>query len=218
MFIGHFGVGLAAKKAAPAVSLGTLVLSVQLLDLIWPVLLILGVEHVRITPGITAFNPMDFYDYPISHSLLTVVCWGVLFGGIYYAIRRYARGAWILAAGVVSHWLLDFVAHRPDLPITPWMTTNVGLGLWNSVPATMIIEFLLFAAGIFLYTRATVPKDRTGTIAFWAFSGFLVIFWLASILGPPPPDQRMLGWGGLALWLFVPWGYWIDRHRASRTN
>jgi hypothetical protein len=218
MFVGHFAIGLAAKKAAPKTSLGTLILSVQLLDLLWPILLLLGVEHVRIQPGITAFTPFDFYDYPISHSLLTVLLWGMLFGIVYYGIRRYARGAWILVAGVLSHWILDFITHRPDLPIIPWQNAYVGLGLWNSVPATFIIESLLFGVGVFVYARTTRATDRTGNIAFWGFVGFLTVFWVVDAFGPPPTDGPAIAWGSLALWLFVPWGYWIDRHRASRTG
>ncbi len=216
MFIGHYAVGLAAKKIAPKVSLGTLVLSVQLLDLLWPVFLVLGIEHVRIDPGNTAFTPLDFYDYPISHSLVTVIGWGALFGCVYFVIRHSVRGAWILAAGVVSHWILDVISHRPDMPLAPGVSAHVGLGLWNSVPATMAVEGLLFFAGVLIYVRATSPVDRTGRIAFWSFVGSLFVFWLLNIFGPPPPDATSLGWAGLALWLFVPWGYWIDRHRKVR--
>ena len=216
MFIGHFAVGFAAKRAAPKVSLGTLILSVQLLDLLWPIFLVLGIEHVRIDPGNTAFTPLDFYDYPISHSLLTAVGWGALLGIAYFAIRRSSRGAWILTAGVVSHWVLDVLSHRPDMPLAPGIAAYVGLGLWNSVAATMIVEALLFAAGVFLYARTTVALDRTGAGAFWALVGFLVVFWVISIFSPPPPDVKAIGWAGLAIWLFVPWGYWIDRHRRMR--
>lgn len=216
MFIGHFAVGMAAKRVAPKVSLGTLVFSVQFLDLLWPIFVILGIEHVRIEPGNTAFTPLDFYDYPISHSLLTVLGWSALVGIVYFTVRRYARGAWILAAGVFSHWVLDLIAHRPDLPLSPGATSYFGLGLWNSVPATMIVEGLLFALGVFFYLRSTAPANRTGTVAFWAFVGVLGLIWLANIFGPPPPDVNALGWGGLLLWLFVPWGYWIDRHRKVR--
>ncbi len=218
MFIGHFAVGLAAKKAAPRVSLGTLVLSVQLLDLLWPIFLLLGIEHVRIDPGNTAFTPFDFYDYPISHSLMTVIGWGALLGFVYFVIRRYARGAWILAAGVLSHWILDAITHRPDMPLAPGVAAFVGLGLWNSVAATMIVEASLFILGVFIYARITSAVDRTGQIALWMFVGFLVMFWLLSIFGPPPPDVRSIGWGSLALWIFVPWGYWIDHHRTLRTG
>lgn len=213
MFIGHFAVGFAAKKAAPKTSLGTLILSVQLLDLLWPILLILGIEHVHIQPGNTAFTPLDFYDYPISHSLLAVIAWGALFGILYYALQRYTRGAWIVAAGVVSHWILDYVTHRPDLPLMPGQTTYVGLGLWNSVLATLIVEGFLFALGVFLYVRTTEATDRIGRIAFWTLVVLLALLWIGNAFGSAPPSEDVLGWIGLATWLFVPWGYWIDRHR-----
>ncbi len=128
MFIGHFAVGFAAKRVAPRVSLGTLVLSVQLLDLIWPIFLILGIEHVRIDPGNTAFTPLDFYDYPISHSLVTAIGWGALVGIVYFVLRRYALGAWVLAAGVVSHWVLDVISHRADMRPVPEVPVFVEPG------------------------------------------------------------------------------------------
>ena len=129
MFIGHYAVALGAKKAAPRVSLGTLLLASQFIDLLWPIFLLLGLEHVRIAPGNTVFTPLDFYDYPISHSLLAVLGWSVGFGLVYYAVRRSGRNALILGAIVLSHWVLDFISHRPDLPLIPGMETRVGLGL-----------------------------------------------------------------------------------------
>ena len=123
MFIGHFAVALGAKKAAPKVSLGTLIMAAQFVDLLWPIFLLLGIEHVRINPGDTAYTPLDFYDYPVSHSLLTGIGWAIVFGAVYYAIRRSARNAWILAACVLSHWLLDLIVHRPDLPLVPGVKT-----------------------------------------------------------------------------------------------
>lgn len=215
MFIGHVAVGLAAKKAAPRVSLGTFVLAAELPDLLWPLFLIAGIEHVRIDPGNTAFTPLEFYDYPVSHSLLTVIGWGTLLGVLYCWIRRYARGAWVLAAVVVSHWVLDAISHRADMPLVPGAEALVGLGLWKSVPASLIVEASLFILGVIVYTRATVAADRTGRISFWAFVGSLSLFWLLSAFGPPPPDVESVNWGSLAVWLFVPWAYWIDRHRAS---
>ena len=127
MFIGHFGGALAAKKAAPRTSLGTLILAAQFIDLLWPIFLLLGLEHVRIAPGITKVSPFDFYDYPISHSLLMVVVWSVVLGGLYYAFRQYPRGAWIIALAVLSHWVLDFIVHWPDLPLWPG-GPRAGLG------------------------------------------------------------------------------------------
>ena len=107
MFIGHFGVALAAKKVAPKTSLGTLILASQFADLLWPFLLLVGIEHVEIVPGITKVSPFDFTDYPFSHSLLMLFFWSLLVGGIYYALRRYQRGAFVIGAAVISHWILD---------------------------------------------------------------------------------------------------------------
>ena len=214
MFIGHFGVGFGAKAAAPRVSLGTLLLAAQFVDLLWPLFVLLGVERVRIDPGNTAVTPLDFVSYPVTHSLLTGVGWAVLVGGAYLATRRRLRGAAVVAAAVVSHWVLDWVSHRPDLPIVPG-GSKVGLGLWNSVPATVVVESLIFAAGIALYLRATCARDRVGHWALWALVAFLAIAYAGNLAGPPPPSVKALGWVGLATWLFVPWGYWIDRHREA---
>jgi hypothetical protein len=213
MFIGHYAVALAAKKAAPKVSLGTLFLSAQFIDLLWPLFLLLGLEHVRIDPGNTAFTPLDFYDYPISHSLLAVIGWSLGVGLIYFIARRYTRGALILGACVVSHWLLDAVTHRPDLPLFPGGKTHIGLGLWNSFTASVVVEVTLFVVGIILYTRSTTARDRTGRYAFWALVIFLSIIWVSNMLSPPPPNETAIAIASLSLWLIVPWAYWIDRHR-----
>ncbi len=213
MFIGHISVALGAKKVAPKISLGTLIMSTQFVDLLWPIFLILGVEHVRINPGDTAVTPLDFYDYPISHSLVTAIGWSVLFGLVYFGVKKYKIGAIVVGLGVFSHWILDFISHRPDLPIAPGVHAFLGLGLWHSLPATMIVEGLMFVVGIVLYLRSTTPIDRIGTYAFWAFIAFLTIVWLGNTFGPPPPDVNALGYVGLSLWLLVAWAYWIDRHR-----
>ena len=136
MFIGHYGVALAAKRIAPRTSLALLVLAAQFLDLIWPIFLLLGFEHVRVVPGITRVQPFEFYDYPFSHSLTMALRWAVAVGLIYYLARRYVRGTWVVTVLVVSHWVLDFVSHRPDLPLWPG-GPKVGLGLWNSWAASI---------------------------------------------------------------------------------
>jgi len=214
MFIGHFAVGLAGRRLTPRVSLGTWFLSVQWLDLVWPLLLVAGLEHVRIDPGNTAMTPLDFYDYPITHSLAAALVWSLLFALIYYARRRDRAAAALLGAGVLSHWLLDAIVHRPDLPLWPG-GPMVGLGLWQSVPLTVTIETAMFAAGVFVYARATRPLDRTGRIALWSLVGFLYAIYLANVFGPPPPSIGALEGAGLAMWLLVPWAYWIDRHREG---
>ena len=216
MFLGHFGVGFGAKTAAPKTSLGTLLLASQLIDLLWPTLLLVGVERVAITPGITRVVPLDFTHYPISHSLAAVLLWAVLFGVAYQALRRYPRGALVCGLAVVSHWLLDLLTHRPDLPLSPGSDARVGLGLWGSLPATLLVELAVFAVGVFLYLRTTRASDRTGSIALWALVGFLLVIYAGNILGPPPPSVSAIAWLGQAQWLLVAWGYWIDRHRRAQ--
>ncbi len=212
MFIGHHAVGFASKRLAPRVSLGWLMAAPILLDLIWPILLLLGVEHVRVQPGNTAFTPLDFYDYPWTHSLVTSIGWGILFGGIYWLRHRDARAAAVLAAGVVSHWVFDWLVHRPDLPLWPHGPKE-GLGIWNSVPATIAIESLLFVAGVALYARGTRSRDRIGSIGLWSFVAFLAIVDVANITGPPPPSARAVAIVSLLMWLFPLWCAWFDRHR-----
>src|SRR5882672_1710947 len=161
MFIGHFALGFAAKRAAPRLSVAALFAAAQLADLIWPFLLAAGVEQVRIQPGITAFTPLDFISYPYSHSLLALVLWGLLFGGACAVVVRDRRVMLVVAALVVSHWVLDWITHRPDLPLYPG-SAKVGLGLWNSVPATVVVESAMFAVGVWLYARATRATDVIG--------------------------------------------------------
>lgn len=215
MFVGHFAVSLASKKPAPQVSLGTLFIAAQFLDLIWPIFLVLGIESVKIVPGDTVFTPLDLHDYPISHSLLTVLGWSALFGGVYYAMKRSMRAAIILGVAVFSHWLLDFITHRPDMPLYPGSATYVGLGLWNSFAGTLMVEGLLFAGAVLIYVRSTKALDKTGNYAFWALIGFLVVMYFGNAFGPPPPDEKSLSYVALLQWIFVPWMYWIDRHRTN---
>lgn len=214
MFLGHFAVALGAKKAAPRISLGTLVFAAQFADLIWPVLLLLGLEQVRIVPGITRVTPLDFVSYPYSHSLAAQVLWGAALGSVLFAIRRSLRNAAVLAVCVPSHWLLDYIAHRPDMPVLPG-GPRYGLGLWNSLPGTLAVELILFAAGIALYLTATRAKDGTGRYALWSFLILLLLVYLGSLAGPPPPSVPVLAMSALAMWLTVPWAAWTDRHRSA---
>ena len=215
MFLGHYAVGLAAKKAAPAVSLGMLFLAAQFADLLWPTLLLLGVERVAIDPGNTVVTPLHFISYPVSHSLVAIAFWTSAFAMAYALIDRSLRGAVVLGSLVLSHWLLDLLMHAPDLPIVPG-GIKVGLGLWNSVPATLVVEFGLLALGTWIYTRVTVAKNRTGTFAFWGLVGFLAAVQLANMFGPPPPSEGAIAVAGHAMWLLVVWGWWIDRNRVAR--
>lgn len=214
MFIGHYAVALAAKRTAPSVSLGTLLLASQLMDLLFPVLVLLGIERVRILPGNTAVSPLDFSSYPFSHSLLAAILLSVAFGMIYYSVRRSRRGAWVLAALVLLHWVLDLISHPPDLQLFPGSGVRVGLGLWHSVAATIVIEGGLFAAGLLIYTRSTKPIDRKGSYGFWLFLLLLIVLYAGNLFGPPPPDPHTLAWVSFSQWIFIAWAYWFDAHRT----
>ena len=219
MFLGHFAAGLAAKRVAPRASLGTLVAAAQLADLLWPVFLLVHAEHVLIRPGATAAMPLVFLSYPYSHSLLALLVWGALFAAGYAVVRRSGWTApLVVFALVLSHWVLDWVLHVPDMPLTLTGPVRLGLGVWRSLPLSLALELLTFAAGAAVYLRATTPRDRIGRIGFAALLGFLLLVYLASVFGPPPPSDRAIAWSGIATWLLVLWAAWVDRHRAPRAR
>jgi hypothetical protein len=213
MFVGHFATAYAAKRLVPRVSLGTLFAAAQLPDLVWPWLLLAGVEDATIAPGDTAFTPLRFDRYPLSHSLLTVAAWGAAFGAVHFWRRRRSRDALVLAALAVGHWVLDFVSHRPDMPLWPG-GPRLGLGLWNSVPATIVTELAMLAAGLWLALSATRGRDRFGRWGFTGLAALLLLVYAANVTSPPPPSIEVVGWvgviGGL---LLVVLAAWVDRHR-----
>ena len=214
MFIGHFAVAFAAKKIAPKASLGTLVFAAVFLDAVWPVLVLLGIERFRIVPGYTAINPFEFQHYPWSHSLLMTLVWALVFASVYLGFKGDRAGAIWVGIVVASHWLLDFVTHRPDLPLYPGGGERLGLALWNSLPATFAVEGAMFALAIVLYVRLTRAKDRVGMIAWWTLVALLLALYLPGPWSPPPPSENAVAIVGVAaLLIFVPWAYWIDRHR-----
>ena len=215
MFIGHFGAGLAAKRFTPYTSLGTLVVGVQLLDLLWPTFLMLGVERVRIDPGNTAVTPLAFEYYPWTHSLAMALVWAAVAAGAYALFRRDARSASIVGAAVLSHWVLDLVTHRPDLPLWPPSGPVVGLGLWNSMSGTVAAEGVLYIVGLRLYTTDTEPADPVGRYALAAFAVTLPLIYAGNLLAPPPPSAEAIAVVGQGQWLLVLWAVWVDRHRIA---
>ncbi len=216
MFIGHFAVGFAAKRFAPRASLGWLLAAPMLLDLIWPLFVLMGLEVVRIDPGNTAFTPLDFVSYPWSHSLLMALLWAALLGGLYHWKTRYLPGSIAIALGVASHWALDFISHRPDMPLAPGSATKVGLRLWNNVAATVAVEVIMLAAGVALYIGATKAVTRAGSLGFWAFLALLGFLYAGAVHGDPPPNVTVLAVSALSGWLAVWWAAWFDRNRVPR--
>lgn len=215
MLLGHFGVALAAKRAAPRASLGWLQLAAQFLDELWPILVLSGVETVRVVPGLMAASPLDFVSYPWSHSLLMAIVWSVLLGALYASWRKYRRGGIVVGVLVLSHWILDLPMHRPDLPLWPGASSpRVGLGLWNSLLLSILVEVALFVAGVVLYERSTRAIDRIGRWGLYAMVATISLVYIGGIWSPPPADGRAVAAGALGLWLFVPWAWWVDRHRV----
>ena len=215
MFIGHYAVAFAAKRHAATVSLGTLFLACQLADLVWPTLVMLGIERVEIDPGNTIMTPLNFAFYPYSHSLIAAVGWSAALGLLYWALTRARKGIVIVVALVAfSHWILDAITHRPDLPLALGDSPMIGLGLWNMPVIGIGLELLLFGGAVWYYIRHTRATNRKGSIGLWSLVAFLLVIYVANILGPPPPSAMAVAWSAQALWLLVPWGYWIDRHRT----
>jgi hypothetical protein len=217
MLVGHFAVGLGAKPIAPRVSVGTLMLAAVVADLLFWAFVLLGVEHVRVSPGITATNALDLYDIPLSHSLAMDAVWAVLLGGSYFLRHRSARGAWVLAAVVLSHWVLDFVSHRPDMPLAPGLHTYLGLRLYNSRIGIFIVEGVLWVVGVVIYAQATRAKNRAGLFGFWLVVALLTLLWISTLNGSPPSNLRVAGISSLIFFsCVVVWAYWMDRVRSIK--
>jgi membrane-bound metal-dependent hydrolase YbcI (DUF457 family) len=215
MFIGHFGLALAAKKASPSNNLGTSIMAAQFLDLIWPVLTLAGLEKFSIEPGITKLTPLNFEHYPYSHSLIASTLLGIIFGVIYFMIRKDRTNAIVYGVLVISHWVLDFITHRPDLPITFTSENKFGMGLWNYPAVSIIIESLIFIAGIYLYFNKSVAENKKGKWLPLTIVILLALFFVMNIIGPPPPSTSAVSYSALLLWLFVGLGYWADLNRRS---
>lgn len=213
MFIGHFAVGLAAKRAVPRLSLAALFAGAQLADIIWPVLVAFGVERVRIDPGNTAFTPLDFVSYPYSHSLALLAVWGVMFGWIVTVATGVRRAFGVIVALVLSHWVLDWVTHRPDMPLYPG-SAKYGLGLWRSVPGTLVVEVVMFLAGLAIYFATTRPRDAIGRWGFGLLAATLLIIYVANVTNPAPPSVEAIWIAAIAgAVLITVWAWWVDRHR-----
>jgi hypothetical protein len=215
MFVGHLAAALGAKKVTPELPLGVAVAATFGLDLLWPLLLLTGLETVRLSPGDTAFTQLAFESYPWSHSLAMVGVWAALSASVAARGWRSWRVGGVVGSLVASHWLLDVVTHRPDLPLWPGGPV-VGLGLWHSIPGTLVVEGTLLGLGLWLYTRTSTARDRTGRLAFSSLVGLCTVIWATQPWTPLPASASAVAWGALVLWLLPPWSQWADRHRRIR--
>jgi hypothetical protein len=211
MFVGHLAVALAAKRAAPAAGLVWLMAAETKLDLVWPVFVLIGIEHVRVVPGATAFTPLVFDSYPWSHSLVMAIGWGVVLAML-ARWRGVRASAVMLVALVVSHWVLDFATHAPDMPLWPGPSPRFGLGLWYSIPLTLVVEGAMWAAAIVVFV--TMRPAAKGRVAFWSLVAVVTIIWITGPWSPPPPSTRALGWFALIGWILLPWAALADRGAA----
>ncbi len=215
MFVGHFAVGLLAKKNEDQPSLAMMFIAVQLLDLLWPVFILLGIETMSIDPGNTRLTHLDFEYYPYSHSLLMAIVWSLALGLGYFLFTKNKNGSMLLGALVFSHWILDLITHRPDLPLSPFTDIKVGFGLWNYPVVEIILELLIFGLGAFLYYKSPCFKRK---IAFLLLMAFLLIVHLMNLFGPPPPDTMAVAWSANLMWLIVLWAWWIERKPPTRSS
>jgi membrane-bound metal-dependent hydrolase YbcI (DUF457 family) len=213
MFIGHYALGLASKKIDQTPSLAVMFVAVQFLDLLWPIFVLLGIEKFQIEVGNTTVTPLNFTFYPYSHSLLTSLVWGILFGMVYYLITKNGKGSFLLSGLVFSHWILDFLTHRPDLPLSPLSEYKVGLGLWNYPVIESVVEVGLFVVGVVIYHHTVKPKRR---VAFWSLIITLFTIHIMNILGPPPPGVMAVAWSANLMWLFVLWAWWIEKKSGHK--
>lgn len=214
MFAGHFAVGMAAKKISPRTGLPVLIAAATFLDIVWPPLILLGIEYVSIDPGSTAVSPLDFTYYPYSHSLLAAVFWSILFGTIYLHLTHDKKGATVVGLLVTSHWFLDFITHAPDLPLAPGIGRYFGLGLWNSLSGTAVLELGMFFGAMWLYVKDTRSDTLGGKIALWSFICVILSIQLMSYTGNPPPSVEVIGWVGIvSALLFIGWAWIIEKSR-----
>jgi hypothetical protein len=216
VFLGHFAIAFAAKRAAPRASLAATFAAAQLADILWPVFLLLGWEHVTIQRNADPFLNLTFTSYPWSHSLVMDAVWGLAFGLIAYALLRDAKAAVVLGLLVLSHWVLDVAVHVPDMPLTPGGGAKIGLGLWRWPVATVMVEAIMFIAGVGIYARGTSARDAIGRWGLWSLVAFLAVIYAASLISGPPPSVTAVAWAGFAFWILVLWAWWADQHRATR--
>ncbi len=222
MFLGHYGVALALKRAEPKLSLGTLFVAVQLPDLLWGIFLLLGWEQARIVPGHTAVTPLEFLNYPISHSLVGALAWSFVAAALYYSwptrdTSRHWQAAAMVGLAVFSHYPLDVLMHIPDLPLSGGSSVKLGLGLWNNPVATLIAEALVFGAGLAIYITRRSNRHPVRLSRLLIVVLLLVGVYVASLLGPVPSSMTVVAVSDIVfLVVIAALAAWADRRASHR--
>jgi hypothetical protein len=220
MFVGHYGPSFAIKSIQPSIRLWVLFIAVQLLDVGWSVLVMLGVEKARIVPGITASNPLDLYYMPFTHSLVAAFAWSVaaiILSRLLLGVRDWSAGLWVGAA-VFSHWVLDFVVHRPDLPLYD-DAAKVGLGIWNYPIIALALEALLLFGGMIMYLKRTRPLSTLGRLGPPIFGVLMLAIQCYIFFGPPPASPVAAAVTALVSYVvFAAVAHWLDRNREDATT
>ena len=219
MFVGHYGPSFAIRAVRPELPLWLTFLAAQLVDVAWALFVLAGVEKVRIVPGITAASPLDLYYMPYTHGLAMSLAWALAAGVVCKVLfnwPRWSLALW-LAAAVFSHWLLDLLVHRPDLPLYGDQA-KVGLGLWNIPPVALALEVITLFGGLWLYLRRTTARNAVGRYGPTVFVVTMLVIQVATSAGPPPPSTAALAWSALGAYLgFALVAGWIDAQRSNDT-
>jgi hypothetical protein len=217
MFVGHYGPSFAIKSFQPHIPLWLLFIAVQLLDVGWSVLVFLGIEKVRIVPGITASNPLDLYYMPYTHSLVSALAWavaGIILCRLLLGVRDWSAGIWIGVA-VFSHWVLDFLVHRRDLPLYD-DAAKVGLGIWNYPIIALSLEAFLLFGGMIMYLSRTRPLSTVGRLGPPTFGVLMLAIQGYIFFGPPPASPVAAAVTALVSYVvFAAVAHWLDRNRES---
>jgi hypothetical protein len=215
MFVGHYGVSFAARRAVGRVPLWVWFLATQWMDVVWSVLVLLGIEKLRIVPGFTEANALDLYYMPFTHGLPGSILVSLVFGAIVAVFLSENRATTLLlvAAASFSHWMLDLVVHVPDLPLYD-NSAKVGFGLWRHVMLSFPLELIVLGAGAWLYARGATFASARSRFAFWAFVVVLAAVQVFANFGPPPSSPPAMAVSALALYLVLAsLAAWVERIR-----
>jgi hypothetical protein len=210
MFVGHYGVSFAVKRMTPRTSLGMLFLAVQLLDVLFAIFVLVGVEKLRIVPGFTQYNAYDLYYMPYTHGLVGALGWSALTWLLVRGSGGQAAALW-MAAAVFSHFVLDVPMHTPDMPILGSDSPKIGLSLWQHRELALAAELVTLGAGIWFWRRAP-NLTRWSRGRFVSFAMVLFALTLATPFLPPPADATQFAWQALFGYVaLAAVAGWLDR-------